>query len=120
MARTVLIVDDHAGFRNQARALLERAGYEVVGEADDGGSGLEAVGELQPDVVLLDVQLPDLIGFDVARRILEQHDPPAIILVSSREATDYGPSIDRSGVRGFISKTELSAGALAAILEDRS
>ena len=119
MARTVLIVDDHAGFRTQARALLERAGYDVVGEAGDGGSGLLAVDRLQPEVVLLDVQLPDLIGFDVARRILERDDPPAIILVSSRDAADYGGRIDRSGARGFISKTELSAGALAALLEER-
>ena len=120
MARTVLIVDDHPGFRGQARTLLERAGYDVVGEAEDGTSSLDAVRELRPDVVLLDVQLPDLIGFDVARKILESPDPPAIILVSSRDATDYGRSIDRSGARGFISKAELSAGALAAILEDRS
>jgi DNA-binding NarL/FixJ family response regulator len=119
MARTVLIVDDHPGFRTQARALLERAGYEVVGEAEDGASGLVEVRLLRPDVVLLDVQLPDLIGFDVARRILEGSDPPSIILVSSRDASDYGGSIDRSGARGFISKTELSAGALAAILQDQ-
>ena len=118
MARTVLIVDDHAGFRTQARALLERAGYEVVGEADDGASSVAAAGELRPDVVLLDVQLPDLIGFDVARRILEGEDPPAIILISSREASDYGGRVGRSGARGFISKTELSAGALAALLEE--
>jgi DNA-binding NarL/FixJ family response regulator len=120
MTPTVLIVDDHAGFRTQARALLERAGYDVVGEAEDGRSSLEAVRALDPDVVLLDVQLPDLAGFEVARRILEWPDPPAIILVSSRDASDYGRSIDRSGARGFISKTELSAGALAAILEDQS
>ena len=119
MERTVLIVDDHAGFRAQARMLLERAGYKVVGEAGDGSSGLDAVRDLHPNVVLLDVQLPDLIGFDVARQILEDPDPPAIILVSSREASDYGRSIDASGARGFISKTELSAGALAAILEER-
>jgi DNA-binding NarL/FixJ family response regulator len=120
MERTVLIVDDHAGFRAQVRMLLERSGYRVVGEAVDGGSSLDEVRALRPDVVLLDVQLPDLIGFDVARRILEDPDPPAIILVSSREASDYGGSIDRSGARGFISKTELSAGALAAVLEDGS
>jgi DNA-binding NarL/FixJ family response regulator len=119
MARTVLIVDDHPGFRTQARALLERAGYDVVGEAEDGTSGLDEARLLRPDVVLLDVQLPDLIGFDIARTLLEAPDPPAIILVSSRDASDYGGSIDRSGARGFISKTELSAGALAAILEDR-
>ena len=118
MGPTVLIVDDHAGFRAQARQLLERAGYQVVGEAEDGASSVAAAGQLRPDVVLLDVQLPDLIGFDVARRILEGDDPPAIILVSSREASDYGGRVDRSGARGFISKTELSAGALAALLQE--
>ena len=71
---------------------------------------------LRPDVVLLDVQLPDISGLEVARRIRERSDPPAIILISSREASDYGSGIDRSGARGFISKAELSAGALEAVL----
>jgi DNA-binding NarL/FixJ family response regulator len=118
MERTVLIVDDHAGFRAQARTLLQRAGYRVVGEAGDGTSSIDAVRRLRPDVVLLDVQLPDLLGFDVAQRILEHKDPPAIILVSSREASDYGGSIGRSGATGFLSKAELSASALAALLEE--
>jgi DNA-binding NarL/FixJ family response regulator len=117
MRSSVLIVDDHAGFRARARTLLENAGYDVVGEAGDGESGLRATRELAPDVVLLDVQLPDIPGFEVARRIHEQPDAPAIILISSREAADYGASIDRSTARGFISKTELSARAVAAILE---
>ena len=117
MRSSVLIVDDHDGFRARARTLLEAAGYDVVGEAVDGESALRAIRELAPNVVLLDVQLPDITGFDVARRIHEQVDPPAIILISSREAADYGASIERSMAQGFISKTELSARALAAILE---
>jgi CheY-like chemotaxis protein len=68
MARTVLIVDDHAPFRAVARALLQLEGFEVVGEAADALSALEAVGRLRPDVVVLDIQLPDLDGFEVARQ----------------------------------------------------
>jgi|SRR5512132_2688704 DNA-binding NarL/FixJ family response regulator len=117
MGSTLLIVDDHDGFRAQARTLLEAAGYSVVGEAPDGTSALLAIRDLAPDVVLLDVQLPDLTGFDVARRIHEQPDPPVIILISSREASDYGTNVDRSPARGFLSKTDLSARALAALLE---
>ena len=66
MATTVLIVDDHPGFRASARMLLEAEGFDVVGEAGDGRSGLDAAAELQPDVVLLDIQLPDMDGFAVA------------------------------------------------------
>jgi DNA-binding NarL/FixJ family response regulator len=117
MARSVLIVDDHAGFRAQARALLAVAGYDVVGEAADGASGVRVAMDLAPDVVLLDVQLPDLTGFEVVRQIRSRPDPPAIILISSRDAADYGSRIARSGARGFITKAELSAMALESVLE---
>jgi DNA-binding NarL/FixJ family response regulator len=117
MARRVLIVDDSPGFRAQARTLLVSAGYAVVGEAEDGSAGVRMARALTPEVVLLDVQLPDISGFDVARRLHEDADPPAIILISSREASDYGGGISRSGARGFISKAELSARALDALLD---
>jgi DNA-binding NarL/FixJ family response regulator len=116
VARSVLIVDDHPGFRAQARALLVAAGYEVVGEAADGESGVRVARDLSPDVVLLDVQLPDSTGFEVVRLIAGETDPPAIILISSRDASDYGRRIERSGALGFISKAELSARTLAAVL----
>jgi DNA-binding NarL/FixJ family response regulator len=117
MAMTVLLVDDHAGFRIQARELLVAAGYDVVGEAEDGAAALASARALRPDVVVLDVQLPDIDGFEVARSLHEGSDPPAIILISSREASDFGGRIIRSRARGFVTKTELSAAVLAAILE---
>jgi DNA-binding NarL/FixJ family response regulator len=117
MARTVVIVDDHDGFRAQARVMLARAGYDVVREAPDGASAVRASRELRPDLVLLDVQLPDMTGFEVARRVFEETDPPAVVLISSREASDYGARVGRSGARGFITKAELSIGALEAVLE---
>jgi DNA-binding NarL/FixJ family response regulator len=112
----VLIVDDHPSFRANARALLESEGFEVVGEAEDGESALRAVAELAPELVLLDVQLPDIDGFEVARR-LTQADGPAVILVSSRDGSDFGPLVLESGARGFIPKGELSGARLAALVE---
>lgn len=117
VATKVLIVDDHAGFRTRARSLLAAAGYDVVGEAEDGRSALVAVDELGPDIVLLDVQLPDTTGFDLVVSLRRDPDPPAVILVSSREASDYGGRIISSGARGFVSKSELSAAALTRIIE---
>ena len=90
VAHTVLIVDDHPSFRASARILLEAEGFDVVGEAEDGMSALEAVKRLRPDVVLLDVALPDIDGFDVAAR-LAGHGGPAVVLVSSRDPADFGP-----------------------------
>lgn len=117
VATRVLIVDDHTGFRTQARSLLTAAGYEVVGEAEDGRSALFAISKLRPDLVLLDVQLPDMTGFDVAGLLRRDSAAPAVILVSSREASDYGGRIARSGAQGFVSKSELSTDALARIIE---
>ncbi len=88
---TILIVDDNAGFRVQARALLLADGFDVVGESADGTSGLAAARSLRPDLVLLDIGLPDVEGFEVARLLAVDGPPPLVVLTSSREATAYGP-----------------------------
>ena len=116
MVRTVLIVDDHPSFRSTARMLLEDAGYVVVGEAADGADGLRAARDLSPDVVLLDVNLPDIDGFDVAARLTGDAGAPAVVLVSSRDAGDFGPLVSRRGARGFLSKADLSGEALERLV----
>jgi DNA-binding NarL/FixJ family response regulator len=116
MGETVLIVDDHAPFRALARALLQLEGFEVVGEAADAWSALDAVGPLRPSVVLLDVQLPDLDGFEVARQLAQAGDPPAIVLVSSRDRSAYRRRLAESPARGFIPKSDLSGAAVAALV----
>jgi DNA-binding NarL/FixJ family response regulator len=114
---TVLIVDDHPSFRSTAHALLEAEGFEVVGEVADGASAIEAAERLHPDVVLLDVQLPDIDGFEVTRRLTLNGGGPSVVLVSSRELNDYGPLVLGSGARGFLPKNELSGAAVAALVK---
>lgn len=115
MARTIVIVDDHAGFRAQAAELLDGAGYDVVGTCPDGRSALAAIAELRPDVVLLDVQLPDIDGFDVIDQLADRGDGPIVVLISTRDAADYGARVAHSGAAGFINKAELSARSLARV-----
>lgn len=113
---TILIVDDHASFRLQARALLETQGFEVVGEAPDGLAAIELAGSLRPEIVLLDIGLPDFDGFEVARKLAAGDAGPAVVLTSSREAAAYGPRLASSPAVGFIAKDELSGPALAALV----
>jgi DNA-binding NarL/FixJ family response regulator len=117
MIRSVLIVDDHPSFRATARVLLESEGFAVVGEARDGSEALELAEALHPDLVLLDVQLPDTSGFDVATELrLQNGSAPVIVLVSSRDASDFGGLIAGCGARGFIAKGDLSGAAVQALL----
>jgi DNA-binding NarL/FixJ family response regulator len=116
MATTVLIVDDHPSFRASARRMLEAGGYNVVGEAEDGASALAATRELRPEVVLLDVQLPDANGFDLAEEITQGNGSPMVVMTSSRDGEDYADLLVRSAARGFVPKSELTGPALAALL----
>jgi DNA-binding NarL/FixJ family response regulator len=115
VARTVIIVDDHAPSRNAARRLLELDGFEVVGEAEDGASALALVRRLKPDLVLLDVMLPDRNGFEIAAELAESGSK--IVLISSRGKADFGPRARESGALGFIAKEQLSRAAISELLE---
>ena len=110
-----IVVDDHPAFRASARRLLELSGYEVVGEAADGASGLALARAHEPELVLLDIGLPDMSGFDVADELAES--PSSIVFVSSRDQRDLGPRARRSGALGFIPKDRLSEESLLAVVE---
>jgi DNA-binding NarL/FixJ family response regulator len=114
----VLIVDDHDSFRRSAKAMLEADGFDVVGEAEDVRSALAATSALRPDVVLLDIRLPDGNGIDLASTLCEDRPHTAVVLISSRDAFDYGSRLAASGALGFIAKHELTVGALRDLFED--
>jgi DNA-binding NarL/FixJ family response regulator len=116
MPTSVLIVDDHPSFRLSARRMLEADGYSVVGEAGDGATAIAAARELEPDLVLLDVQLPDIDGFEVAEQLHAGGERSAIVLTSTRERSDFGAEIAASPADGFVTKGELSGEALAALI----
>lgn len=116
MRTTVLIVDDYADFRSLARALLQAEGFDVVGEADDAASAVEAVRRLAPELVLLDVQLPDADGFDVAERLAAHRPAPVVVLVSSRDESTYRRRLASTQARGFIAKGDLTGDALRKLV----
>lgn len=112
----MLVVDDHPGFRAAARRLLEDAGYVVVGEAADGLTALETARRLRPNLVLLDIRLPDMDGFDVCARLTTQPRPPAVVLTSSSDALEFGERVAASSALGFVAKQRLTATALAELV----
>ena len=116
MRAGVLIVDDHADFRESARTMLESAGYVVVGEAADGSEAMAAEARLHPALILLDIQLPDMDGFQLAEELSQTSDPPVVVLVSTRDADAYGDRVAMSRAVGFITKFELSGPSLAKIV----
>jgi two-component system nitrate/nitrite response regulator NarL len=117
MAVTVLIVDDHAGFRELARRMLESGGFEVVAEAGNAAEADLSVRQLHPELVLLDVQLPGEDGLALSRRLTGDPAGPAVVLTSSRDARDYGRRLEECGACGFIPKAQLTWQAVEALLE---
>lgn len=116
MGESVLIVDDHSGFRAHARRLLECEGYRVVGEAADCASALEAVLELLPELVLVDVHLPDADGFELTRRLGRLADPPIVVMTSSRNGAELEQCASDCGASGFVPKAELSRDAIQELV----
>jgi DNA-binding NarL/FixJ family response regulator len=116
VADRLVIVDDHAPFRALARALLQAEGFEIVGEAADAASALATVRQLRPEVVLVDIGLPDADGFALSRWLAAEPDPPAIVLVSSRDERQYRRRLADSPARGFVAKSCLTAAAVAALI----
>jgi DNA-binding NarL/FixJ family response regulator len=116
VSKRVLIVDDHAGFRAMARAVLADGGFVVVGEAADAASALAAAHALRPDCVLLDVQLGDADGFALAQALAGGGDGPAVVMTSGRDGRDLEPLVRASAARGFIAKERLTPLALTELM----
>jgi DNA-binding NarL/FixJ family response regulator len=116
MAASVVIVDDHAGFRAHARRFLECEGYRVVGEAADCAGGLATAAELAPDFVLVDVHLPDADGFELTARLVALPTPPDVVLTSSRDRAEMEECIEQSGACGFVPKSQLSRETIEELL----
>jgi DNA-binding NarL/FixJ family response regulator len=116
MATSVLIVDDHEGFRLSARRILEADGYTVVGEAGSGREGVDQARDAKPAIVLLDVFLPDGSGFDFADEIARLDHAPAVVLTSSHDREDFGETLPSSRARGFVPKGELCGSTVAALV----
>jgi len=113
---TVLIIDDHAAFRVGVRELLAVDGYQVIGEASDGRRGIEAAAALQPEVVLLDVRLPDMDGFAVAGELAARVGNAAVVITSSSDDPLYPARALDSGARGFVAKHDVSGPTLDRLL----
>lgn len=112
----MLIVDDDSGCRALARRVLDSEGYRVVGEAGDCASAMRAARDLAPELALVDVYLPDGDGFDLASRLRELEQPPAVVLMSSRDGADFEALVPMTGARGFVPKAELSVEAIEELL----
>jgi DNA-binding NarL/FixJ family response regulator len=113
VATTVVLVDDHPSFRRSARRLLTTAGYEVLAEAASGTEAVAATREHDPDLVLLDVLLPDCTGFDVVEELGPRDGRPIIVLISSRSAAEFAGRLASSSADAFITKSEFSLQTLA-------
>jgi DNA-binding NarL/FixJ family response regulator len=116
MGASVLIVDDHPGFRAQARRMLESEGYRVIGEAGGAAAALEAAKALEPELALVDVYLPDGNGFEVAAQLQGLDSPPAVVLTSSHDGAEFAPCLSESRARGFVPKTDLSGETIEVLL----
>jgi len=117
MGHTLLIVDDHAAFRAAASSMLAGEGFDIVGEAADGPSAIDAVARLHPSVVILDIQLPGADGITVAVQLAAMPNPPAVVLISSYDASVFGHRLAGAPVRGFLPKSNLTGDTLTDLID---
>jgi len=117
----VLIVDDQEPFRLAARMVVELTdGFEVAGEAETGEDGVTMSADLDPDLVLMDVNLPGIDGLEATRRILATEDPPIVLLLSTYEEEEYAPRAAECGAAAYIPKAVFGPDRLEAAWRDAS
>ena len=114
---SVLLVDDQPVFRNVAKSVLERDGAcEVIGEATDGAQAIELMGRLNPDIVVMDVQMGDMSGVEATRRILSRHPQANVVLTSMGSDSEYPTLAREIGARGFVPKRNLNVPMLRSLV----
>ena len=116
----IVIIDDDPDFLATVRLVLEGEGFVVVGEALNGLDGVAAATELDPDLVLVDVNLPDIDGLEVVERLAQRDGSPPVVLTSIHAAHDFGNLVERSRARGFITTADVTGEALTRFLEGRA
>ena len=117
MALRIILADDHCIVRQGIRALLEGAGFEVVGEAADGQEAIRLVDTLEPDVVILDLMMPRLNGLDAGRQIRQRHASIPILLLTMHTEEHHVAAALRAGIKAYVLKTQAAEDLVRAIRE---
>ena len=117
---SVMVVDDQAPFRMAARAVIRRSeGFSLAGEAENGVKALELANEIHPDVVLMDINMPEMNGIEATRQLVAKHPDVVVILCSTYEAADLPPEVATSGARAYLNKEHLGADSLRRLWAER-
>lgn len=111
----ILLVDDHPVIRFAVRTLLERGGHRIVGETENGFDAIRLTQELQPDLILLDIGLPGLSGFEVIEHLHSFSESPKILILTSQVSKYFMMCCQKAGTNGFVAKTEDLSGLIEAV-----
>jgi pilus assembly protein CpaE len=118
---SVIVVDDQAPFRMAARAVIRRSeGFSLAGEAENGVKALELAEEVHPDVVLMDINMPEMGGIEATRRIVAELPETFVILCSTYDISDLPPDAPASGARAYVHKEQLGATTLRRLWDQRN